>query len=230
MYGRAAADWGHDYLLAQADVIYLAEESGDRAGYDLSWLGDTNADGIDDILISAYQGRQEQTVAGKAHVVYGGQVNATPLATLFTPDTPSGQSREWHLFSNVYEDGDGWADLAQVQMILGRAVDDPERLEVMYDVAGNGLYLRAADGVNWLGPCTPGAETSLRSSVAILGCWHSRAFDNGDTKLRVDVWARFFLMVDQPRDLSAYLRAVDQAGGDSGFVQLGTWALQPKID
>ncbi|MEJ2208448.1 MAG: integrin alpha [Anaerolineae bacterium] len=233
MYGRQAGDWGFDYPLTQADVIYLAEEQGDRAGYDLTWLGDTNGDGIDDILISAYQGRQLQTVAGKAHVIYGTTSGpgpgVPPEPILFVPDATEGVTRDWHLFSGVYEDLDGLGDMTQLSMILGLAPDDPQRLEVRYDVMANELYLLDDDGVSWLGPCTPGERTSLQTDVAVLACWRSRAIGNGATKLRLDVFARFWMLVDQPRVLNVYLQAVDAAGNDSGQVPFGTWTLLPKV-
>jgi hypothetical protein len=43
------------------------------------------------------------------------------------------------------------------------------------------------------------------------------------------VWrGRFIRPTINPRELGAHLRAVDQSGNDSGFLELGTWTLLPE--
>ncbi len=72
LLGRAAADWGQDFDLVNADASFLGEAAGDFFGADLDSAGDVNGDGYDDFLVGAYLndalGRQN---SGKACLFLG---------------------------------------------------------------------------------------------------------------------------------------------------------------
>jgi hypothetical protein len=70
-YGRAAADWGMDLPLAQADVIYVGEGDHDHAGYDAAPIGDMDGDGIDDLVIGAYGADVNGEQSGTMYVILG---------------------------------------------------------------------------------------------------------------------------------------------------------------
>lgn len=69
--GRAAADWGMRYDLANADASFVGEEARDQAGRRLSGAGDVNNDGYDDFLIGAPHNEETGILAGKAYLLYG---------------------------------------------------------------------------------------------------------------------------------------------------------------
>ena len=69
--GRAAADWGHDFDLAQADATFLGEAEGDRAGRSATGVGDVNADGYADFMIGAIGSDYSAEDAGQAYLLLG---------------------------------------------------------------------------------------------------------------------------------------------------------------
>jgi hypothetical protein len=69
--GRANADWGMRYDLANADASFVGEAPRDQAGRRLSGAGDVNNDGYDDFLIGAPHNEETGPLAGKAYLVFG---------------------------------------------------------------------------------------------------------------------------------------------------------------
>ena len=54
------------------------ESEGDWSGYSVSSAGDVNGDGLDDLIVSAYQADlSDKTEAGKSYVIFGKQDKAT---------------------------------------------------------------------------------------------------------------------------------------------------------
>jgi hypothetical protein len=51
LLGKAAADWGMDYSLSQADASFIGETPFDFSGYSVTSAGDVNGDWLDDFLI-----------------------------------------------------------------------------------------------------------------------------------------------------------------------------------
>ena len=56
--------------LSLADAKFISDEEGGEAGFDVAGAGDVDADGLDDVLIGAYQYRDR----GAAYLVYGGSL------------------------------------------------------------------------------------------------------------------------------------------------------------
>jgi hypothetical protein len=57
--------------------------TGDESGYSVSSAGDVNGDGLDDLIVGAYQANpSSQSNAGKSYVVFGKQDNTA--INLFT--------------------------------------------------------------------------------------------------------------------------------------------------
>ncbi len=69
--GRAAADWGMDYSLEQADASFAGEEAGDQAGRRVSGVGDFDHDGFADFVVGAPHNSRAADAAGAAYLVLG---------------------------------------------------------------------------------------------------------------------------------------------------------------
>jgi len=224
-YGRPDAGWGHDVPLAEADVIYEGEAGNDRAGYDLARIGDFDGDGVEDMVIGAYRSDEPGGSGGVAYVLFGASTGV-PQPIAFAPDVPQGKVGEWHTFTTTYGDPNGWSDIASARLLLGASVADLKALNVLYEPAANALYLRNKADTAWLGPCTPGARTTLTNNIVQLDCSQSSVSGDGET-LQVAWRGRWVQRTSRSRHLTGHLRVADQAGYDSGYVPLGSWTLKP---
>lgn len=226
IYGRPAADWGRDFSLTQADVAYVGKAEVGRAGFEVSEGGDVDGDGIEDLLIGAYGGRNNTEVLGEAYVLLDGDA---PLPLEFTPDAPLGRVGEWHSFTGDYWEPNGWRDIAEAQLVLDRQAGDLRGINVKYDASSNGLYLHEHASPGWVGPCAPGEAIVLSNGVVQLDCRRSSVSHHGPRRLQVTWNTRWILPLSGSRKLKAHLRAVDLSGNDSGFVESGTWSLVVNV-
>jgi len=69
--GRAAADWGMDFDLSNADASFWGEDGGDYSGWSVASAGDVNGDGCDDFLIGAYADDDGGNTAGQTYLLLG---------------------------------------------------------------------------------------------------------------------------------------------------------------
>ncbi len=63
--------WGMYQTLHEADVSFIGEESNDNAGIAVSYAGDVNADGFDDIIIGAYGNDHSGENSGICYLIFG---------------------------------------------------------------------------------------------------------------------------------------------------------------
>ena len=96
--------------LSSPDATFNGERENAYAGYDVAGAGDTNGDGLDDILIGAYGDTEEGTLAGKAYLVLGAPAaTMVPEATFRAEGGANYAGRALDGAGDV--DGDGFADL-----------------------------------------------------------------------------------------------------------------------
>ena len=69
--GRAAADWGMDFDLSNADASFWGEDASDASGYSVASAGDVNGDGLGDFLIGAYGDDDGGAYAGQTYLILG---------------------------------------------------------------------------------------------------------------------------------------------------------------
>jgi hypothetical protein len=69
--GRAAADWGMDFDLSNADASFWGEDADDYSGCSVASAGDVNGDGRDDFLIGANYDENGGSGAGQTYLILG---------------------------------------------------------------------------------------------------------------------------------------------------------------
>ena len=95
------------------------DATGDQAGVSVSWAGDVNGDGIDDIIVGAQFGDNLGTDGGEAYVIFGKKTGfgSVDLAALSSADGiilqggPSSDHAGFSVSSAGDVNGDGFADL-----------------------------------------------------------------------------------------------------------------------
>lgn len=101
LFGRRNANWGTNFDLDRADVIFEGEHYGDKAGWSLAHAGDVNGDGLSDIVIGAYGNDHQAAQAGKVYLILGRRTNWQPLIQLNDADA------SW--YGEKVDDQAGWS-------------------------------------------------------------------------------------------------------------------------
>lgn len=101
LFGRKKVDWGVNFNLYGADVIFQGESYGDKAGWSLAWAGDANNDGCSDLLIGAYDNDDGGQGAGKVYLILGKRTGWEKFVNLADADA------SW--IGERLEDNAGWS-------------------------------------------------------------------------------------------------------------------------
>jgi hypothetical protein len=70
-FGRKNVNWGKNYDINLADVIFVNEQYGNYTSWRVSGAGDVNKDGYDDFLIGAPYHDQNENEDGKVYLILG---------------------------------------------------------------------------------------------------------------------------------------------------------------
>ncbi len=125
-------------------------------------------------------------------------------------------------FTTTYRDQDGWRDLRQVFLHIGRTKNKRNSCRVMYDLRRNRLYLLNNAGTRWLGGFAPGSAKVIRNSQCTLNCARTTVAKSGRTaKVRWNlVFRASFGGLKR-----LYLRCTDRQGGAAPWEKKGTWRV-----
>ena len=102
--------------LAQAEYVFIGENSSDYAGYSISSAGDIDGDGLDDILIGAYRNDAGGSNAGKSYLFLGSSLGSISEIDLSLADYSfigeNVDDRSGYSISSAGDvDGDGLDDI-----------------------------------------------------------------------------------------------------------------------
>ncbi|MFW9916142.1 MAG: integrin alpha [Candidatus Thorarchaeota archaeon] len=80
-FGGNSTAWTIDTPVSDADAIFIAEAEGNFLGHGMDGVGDVNADGYDDFVITSEFNDQAHDGAGKAYLVLGRATTAWNIST-----------------------------------------------------------------------------------------------------------------------------------------------------
>ncbi len=66
-----ASGWKMDTNLSSADASFIGEVAGDNVGVSVAGAGDVNGDGLDDVLVGAYNNDEGGNAAGQTYLIFG---------------------------------------------------------------------------------------------------------------------------------------------------------------
>jgi N-acetylneuraminic acid mutarotase len=223
IYGRPEVDWGLYFPLSMADVIHVGKPEIGVAGYDNANLDDFNGDGIDDYLIAAYGGRNNDHTPGEAYIFLGSE---TPVATQFFSNYNRALFDYPIRFVAEFWEPNGWQDIQSTEVLVEDKSGAGTGFFIHYDHTTNGMYLFDYTINDWLGPCTPGEGGRLANSVIQLECKGSSIIVDERHAMRVVMRLRWLV---EPYDVvegyNASLRVVDYKGNDTWYVDFGGWPV-----
>jgi hypothetical protein len=155
----------------------------------------------------------------------------TPMASAGSPTiaslTPSSGAGQSQVFSAVYSDPNGAADLNEALLMVSGYVSASGSCYVLYSPQGNQLYLRNDAGTAWLTPAlTPGGSGTLSNSQCTLNAVSSSVNSSGNN-LTVNVSLTFAGSILGQRNV--FLNAFQVSGQSTGWVQSGTWTPNPSV-
>ena len=225
VFGRAAVDWGMYFPLGLADIQYLGKPDVGVAGYDVGWLNDFNGDGIDDFIIAAFGGRNNESAPGDTYVLFGSE---TPSPVQFVSEIMEIQNLPLVVYVGEYWDPNGWNDIQAVELNL-QEIGGANELRLKFDSNINGLFLYDNQDKTWLGPCTPGDTGVLINNIVRLECGGSKIMDDANNTLRVAWRIRWTDINIKNSRFHVYLRGIDQSGNDSLPKYYGVWSFWSDV-
>lgn len=180
--------------------------------------------------VTARDGRQAST-AGPLWD-FTTKLNAAPALGAFAPGniTSATGSSTVQLFSAVYQDADGVADLRSADFLVspGATRSTVQAIWASYDRGANRIYLYNDFGSATVGSCVPGVYGAyVQNTQGRIDCYQTSVVASGTT-LSIQ-WAVAALAgYDSITPRSVWLRAVDNANAATAWVKKGSWKIVPS--
>ena len=144
--------------------------------------------------------------------------SSTPAAVSVTPSSGSGMSA---VFSLVYSDPSGAADIAGAGALINATFNGQAACWFYYDRASNQISLASNDTTTWTA-MTLGSGNSLSNSQCSISGSGSSATASG-TNLTLNVAVTFQSAFAGPK--TTYLYVQNKAGQSNGYQAKGTWTV-----
>ena len=145
--------------------------------------------------------------------------NQPPSAVSVTPASGSGSNQ---IFSFLFSDPSGFADLSTTYMLIDATLNWSGSCYTSYVRSSNALFLLSDSGTFWLGPVTPGGTGSLANSQCTLSAGASSVSGSGNN-LSVNLALTFASAFSGGKNV--FMNAEDAVGLWSNWQQRGAWTL-----
>lgn len=146
--------------------------------------------------------------------------NPVPANLGVTPSSgavPSGRKR---VFSAVYTDVEGYADLASCHLLINTSATKAFSAWLWYDANAGKLYLRNDENTAWLGGLAPGAAQIIENSQCRLYCAETAVAGSGQN-LTIN-WKIEFKATLASKRCAVSMLVKDDAARQDGWDQMGT--------
>jgi len=165
--------------------------------------------------IYLYASEKNGSASGWVEVGKRDAASGTPAPVSVTPSFGSGRAQ---VFSAVYSDPNGAADLSNVSLLFNTQISAANGCFVYYNPLLNLLYLTNDAGTAQSAGLTPGSPATVSNSLCTLaGAGSSYAVSGNTATLTLAI---SFIGTSST---NIYLYAADENGNGSGWVQEGTW-------
>jgi hypothetical protein len=145
--------------------------------------------------------------------------NVAPTVVSATPGSGAGPSQ---LFSYVVADGNGFGDVASLQVVINSALNPVNGCFVYYAPASKLIWLADDGWTQWLGPKTAGAAGTLQNSQCIVDASGASSTGAG-TALTFTVPLTFKAGFTGLK--TNFMAVSDAANQFSGWQSRGTWSV-----
>jgi hypothetical protein len=145
--------------------------------------------------------------------------NAPPTATSVSPGSGSGISQ---MFSYVFTDTNGFADISSTQLVINGSLSAANGCYLLFARAANAIWLANDAGTQFVGPLTLGTQGTLQNSQCIMDAAASSAPGTGNT-LTLNIALSFKAAFAGAK--TNFMLVYDNAGQTSGWQARGTWTV-----
>jgi hypothetical protein len=157
---------------------------------------------------------------GIAVAATGGTVSITQPASLSLSVTPSSGSGSSQLFSFVYSNSNGFADLPWGQVLINSSLSQVSGCLLHYTRSTNAVWLVNDANTAWLGPLTLGTAAILYNSQCVVNGSASSASGAGND-LTVNLALTFRSAFAGAKNI--YMQTQDSGGFGTGWQTKGSW-------
>ena len=151
----------------------------------------------------------------------GNVATQPPVAVSVTPSSGTGSTQA---FTFVFSDPNGASSISQVYVLFSQSGSLANAC--LASLSGSALQLLNDSGGTWLGPITVGGTGSVSNSQCSISASSAAVVSSAQT---LTLNLAFSFQPSYTGTNRVYLNAMDTGGQTSGWVQLGTWTISPRV-
>lgn len=152
----------------------------------------------------------------------------SPSNASVSPASGSVQINTPTMFTGVYSDPDGAANLSGCYLLANTTLSGVAAVYVWYDANNNRLWIRNDANTAWEGGFAPGWGNTIENSQFILYCDQTSVTRNGNN-LTIN-WKIELKPATMGASVKAWMYCLDKTGAFDGWDQKGAWSIVTDND